>query len=214
MDEEIIIINTNTRNEKIKKFFLDNKRNLIIISSIIVIMTIGYFSFNEIKKINKAKLADQFNSTVFSFKETKKEITINELKSIINKKDTTYSPLALYFLIDNNLIENNEDINILFDILIDDTSLKKEVKNLVIYKKALFNANNIDENELIKMLNPIINSDSIWRSHSLYLIAEFFYSKDEKQKSKELFNQILDLPNSNSDIRLKSQKRLNKDLRE
>ena len=214
MDEEITIINTNTRNEKIKKFFLDNKRNLIIISSIIVIMTIGYFSFNEIKKINKAKLADQFNSTVFSFKETKKEITINELKSIIYKKDTTYSPLALYFLIDNNLIEDNEDINILFDVLIDDTSLKKEVKNLVIYKKALFNSNNIDENELIKMLNPIINSDSIWRSHSLYLIAEFFYSKDEKQKSKELFNQILDLPNSNADIRIKSQKRLNKDLRE
>ena len=214
MDEEITIINTNTRNEKIKKFFLDNKRNLIIISSIIVIMTIGYFSFNEIKKINKAKLADQFNSTVFSFKETKKEITINELKSIINKKDTTYSPLALYFLIDNNLIENNEDINILFDILIDDTSLKKEVKNLVIYKKALFNSNNIDENELIKMLNPIINSDSIWRSHSLYLIAEFFYSKDEKQKSKEFFNQILELQNSNIDIKLKSQKRLNKDLSE
>jgi hypothetical protein len=214
MDEEITIINTNTRNEKIKKFFLDNKRNLVIISSIIVIMTIGYFSFNEIKKINKAKLADQFNSTVFSFKETKKEITINELKSIINKKDTTYSPLALYFLIDNNLIEDNEDINILFDVLIDDTSLKKEVKNLVIYKKALFNSNNIDENELIKMLNPIINSDSIWRSHSLYLIAEFFYSKDEKQKSKELFNQILELQNSNIDIKLKSQKRLNKDLSE
>jgi len=214
MDEEITIINTNTRNEKIKKFFLDNKKNLIIISSIIVIMTIGYFSFNEIKKINKAKLADQFNSTVFSFKETKKEITINELKSIIYKKDTTYSPLALYFLIDNNLIEDNEDINILFDVLIDDTSLKKEVKNLVIYKKALFNSNNIDENELIKMLNPIINSDSIWRSHSLYLIAEFFYSKDEKQKSKELFNQILELQNSNIDIKLKSQKRLNKDLSE
>ena len=214
MDEEITIINTNTRNEKIKKFFLDNKRNLIIISSIIVIVTIGYFSFNEIKKINKAKLADQFNSTVFSFKETKKEITINELKSIINKKDTTYSPLALYFLIDNNLIEDNEDINILFDVLIDDTSLKKEVKNLVIYKKALFNSNNIDENELIKMLNPIINSDSIWRSHSLYLIAEFFYSKDEKQKSKEFFNQILELQNSNIDIKLKSQKRLNKDLSE
>ena len=214
MDEEITIINTNTRNEKIKKFFLDNKRNLIIISSIIVIMTIGYFSFNEIKKINKAKLADQFNSTVFSFKETKKEITINELKSIINKKDTTYSPLALYFLIDNNLIDNNEDINILFNVLINETSLKKEVKNLVIYKKALFNSNNIDENELIKMLNPIINSDSIWRSHSLYLIAEFFYSKDEKQKSKEFFNQILELQNSNIDIKLKSQKRLNKDLSE
>ena len=214
MDEEITIINTNTRNEKIKKFFLDNKRNLIIISSIIVIMTIGYFSFNEIKKINKAKLADQFNSTVFSFKEEKKEATVSELKSIIKKKDTTYSPLALYFLIDNNLIDNNEDINDLFDVLIDDTSLKKEVKNLIIYKKALFNSNAIEENELIKLLNPIINSDSIWKSHSLYLIAEFFYSKNEKQKSKEFFKQILELPNTNIDIKIKSQKRLNKDLRE
>ena len=214
MDEEITIINTNTRNEKIKKFFLDNKKNLIIISSIIVIVTIGYFSFNEIKKINKAKLADQFNSTVFSFKEEKKEATISELKSIIKQKDTTYSPLALYFLIDNNLIDNNKDINILFDVLIDDTSLKKEVKNLIIYKKALFNSNTIEENELIKLLNPIINSDSIWKSHSLYLIAEFFYSKNEKQKSKEFFNKILELQNSNTDIKLKSQKRLNKDLRE
>ena len=214
MDEEITIINTNTRNEKIKKFFLDNKKNLIIISSIIVIVTIGYFSFNEIKKINKAKLADQFNSTVFSFKEEKKEATVSELKSIIKKKDTTYSPLALYFLIDNNLIDNNEDINNLFDVLIDDTSLKKEVKNLIIYKKALFNSNAIEENELIKLLNPIINSDSIWKSHSLYLIAEFFYSKNEKQKSKEFFNQILELPNTNVDIKIKSQKRLNKDLRE
>ena len=214
MDEEITIINTNTRNEKIKKFFLDNKKNLIIISSIIVIVTIGYFSFNEIKKINKAKLADQFNSTVFSFKEEKKEATVSELKSIIKKKDTTYSPLALYFLIDNNLIDNNKHINDLFDVLIDDTSLKKEVKNLIIYKKALFNSNAIEENELIKLLNPIINSDSIWKSHSLYLIAEFFYSKNEKQKSKEFFNQILELPNTNIDIKIKSQKRLNKDLRE
>ena len=102
----------------------------------------------------------------------------------------------------------------MFDILIDDTSLKKEVKNLVIYKKALFNSNNIDENELIKMLNPIINSDSIWRSHSLYLIAEFFYSKDEKQKSKEFFNQIANLEDANSDIRLQAEKRLIRDLSE
>jgi predicted negative regulator of RcsB-dependent stress response len=214
MDEEITIISTNTRNEKIKRFFLENKKNLTIIGSIIVISLIGYFSFNEIKKINKAKLADQFNSTVLSFKEVKKETTISDLKSIVNKADATYSPLALYFLIDNNLIDKSEDINILFDVLINNTSLKKEVKNLVIYKKALFNSNYIQENELIKMLNPIINSKSIWRSHSLYLIAEYFYSKDEKQKSKEFFKQILELPNSNVDIKLKSQKRLNKDLSE
>ena len=64
------------------------------------------------------------------------------------------------------------------------------------------------------MLNPIINSGSIWKSHALYLLAEYFYSKNEKQKAKEFFNQILILPNSNSDIKIASQKRVNRDLSE
>ena len=29
------------------------------------------------------------------------------MRQIIDNKDTTYSPLALYFLLDNNLIDNN-----------------------------------------------------------------------------------------------------------
>ena len=51
------------------------------------------------------------------------------------------------------------------------------------------------------ILNPLINSESIWKSHALYLVAEYFYSKDEKQKAKEFFNQILTLPQVNSDIK-------------
>tara|TARA_B110000971_G_scaffold174979_1_gene180090 strand:- start:298 stop:459 length:162 start_codon:yes stop_codon:yes gene_type:complete len=52
------------------------------------------------------------------------------------------------------------------------------------------------------------------KSHSLYLIAEYFYAKGEKEKAKEFFNQISLLPNANSDIKLASQKRLNRDLSE
>ena len=64
------------------------------------------------------------------------------------------------------------------------------------------------------MLSPIINSESIWKSHGLYLLAEYFYSKNEKQKAKEFFNQILILSDSNSDIKIESQKRINRDLGE
>jgi len=46
----------------------------------------------------------------------------------------------------------------------------------------------------------------------LYLMAEFFYSKDQKQKSKEFFNQIISLENPNPDIKLQAEKRLNRDL--
>ena len=213
MDEEIIIIDSNTRNERIKNFFINNKKNLIIGFSIILLIIIGYLSILEVKKQAKIKLANQFNITIINFETEDKQKTIDRLIKIINENDATYSPLALYFLIDNNLIDNNE-INTLFDERIKITSLGEEIKNLIIYKKALFNSNFSTENDLLKILNPIINSESIWKSHALYLMAEYFYAKNQKQKAKEFFNQILLLPNANSDIKVESQKRLNRDLGE
>ena len=68
MDEEITIIDKNTRNEKIKKFFVNNKKKLIIIISIIFLTLLGYLSFDQIKKMNKIKLANQFNSVIINFK--------------------------------------------------------------------------------------------------------------------------------------------------
>jgi len=132
---------------------------------------------------------------------------------LVRKKDPTYSPLALYFIIDNNLKESQQ-VNNLFDILINKTSLKDEIKNLIIYKKALYNADLIAENELLNILNPIINSDSVWKSHALYLAAEYFFSKNEKEKSKEFYSQITNLENANQDLKIKAQKRLNRDLSE
>ena len=214
MDEEISIIDANTRNQKISNFFTNNKKNLIISVTVIILGLVFYFSFTEIKKKNKIKLANKFNLIKIDYKKNQKQKTINELVEIINQNDVTYSPLALYFLLDNNLIEDNTKINKLFDELINQTNLDAEIKNLIIYKKALFKSNFTTENDLLQILNPIINSDSIWKSHALYLLAEFFYSNDEKQKAKESFNQILILPNSNSDIKAETQKRLNRDLSE
>jgi hypothetical protein len=214
MDEEISIIDSNTRNEKIRNFFLKNKKNLIVSTIVITMGLVVYFSFNEIKERNKIKLANKFNLVKINYKEDQKQTTINKLVEIVNQSDATYSPLALYFLLDNNLIEDNVKINKLFDELINQTNLNQEIKNLIIYKKALFNSDFTTENDLLQILNPIINSESIWKSHALHLLAEFFYSKNEKQKAKEFFNQILILPNSNNDIKTDSQKRLNRDLGE
>lgn len=214
MDEEIAIIDTNTRNEKVKIFFVNNKKKLIAITTIFLILVTGYFSFDAFKKKEKVNLANKFNLTIINFKTENSEKTIEDLINIIKENDNTYSPLALYFLIDNNLVNEQEEINFLFDELINKTNLEEEIKNLNIYKKALFNSSFVTENELLQILNPIVNSESIWKSHSLYLIAEYFYAKGEKQKAKEFFNQILLLPNANNEIRLESQKRLNRDLSE
>ena len=214
MDEEITIIDTNTRLEKIKNFFYNNKKNLIICLSIMIILLVSYFTYDKTRERNKIKLANQFNLILIEFDNKEKKETSNELSEIVNKQDVTYSPLALYFLLDNNLIEDKNEINILFDVLIENTKLEREMKNLIIYKKALFNSNFISEIDLIKILNPVINSESIWKSHGLYLLAEYFYSNNEKQKAKEFFLKILTLSNANNDIKLEAQKRINRDLSE
>jgi len=214
MDEEITIIDSKARNERIKNFFINNKKKLIIIFSIILVIIIGYLSFEKSKERTKIKLANQYNLALIDLSPKNKQKKIDEMINVIKSNDVTYSPLALYHLLDNNLLENNDEINILFNELIEKTNLENEIKNLIIYKKALFNSDFVSENELLKILNPVINSESIWKSHALYLLAEFFYSKGEKQKAKEFFNQILVLPNASSTIKAESQKRLNRDLGE
>ena len=212
MDEDTAIINENTRKEKIKVFFAKNAKKITILILTLVLILFGYFVFQEFEKKNKIKLADRYNFAKIEFISGDKNRVKNELIDIVNEKDRTYSPLALYFLIDNNIISENKKINELFDIIINETSLEKEIKNLIIYKKALFNSDFESENNLIKILNPIINSDSIWKSHALYLMGEYFYYKNHKQKSKEFFNQILTLENSNQNIKIEAQKRLNRDF--
>ena len=214
MEEDISIINSNTRNEKVRNFFINNKNKIISIIVVLIIILVGAFSFDSYKTNKKKEISNKFNSITLTHSENTKEITTKNLVEIINEQDPTYSPLSLYFIIDNKLISNQSEINSYFDILIEKISLDKEIKNLVIYKKALFNADQAQESDLLNILNPLINSKSVWKSHALYLMAEYFYAKDQKQKSKEFFNQIANLEDANPDIKLQAQKRLNRDLSE
>ena len=212
MEEDISIINSNTRNERVRNFFINNKNKIISTIVVLIIVLVGAYSFDSYKTNKKKEISNKFNSTTLTYSENTKDLTAQKLVEIINDQDPTYSPLSLYFIIDNKLISNQSEINSYFDVLIEKTSLDKEIKNLVIYKKALFNADKAQESDLLNILNPLINSESVWKSHALYLMAEYFYSQDQKQKSKEFFNQIASLEDANSDIKLEAQKRLNRDL--
>ena len=212
MDEEITIIDSKTRNEKIKNFLIEKRKIIIFIVSFLLLGLLSFYSFNAYKESNKKKLSDRYNKLIIEYKDTDKSTLISSMVEIIDYKDSTYSPLALYFLIDNNLIQDKNKINSLFDILINKTALEFEIKNLIIYKKALFNADVVNENELLDILDPLFKSESVWRSHALYLVGEYFYSKNDKLKSKEFFNEILIIKNANQDILKEAKKRLNRDL--
>ena len=214
MDEEVTLIDTRTRNEKIKNFIIKNRKKLISVLLIIIILILGFYSYQIFRDNHKQKLSEKYNSAVIEYGKGNKSEISTIMKDIIEEKDSSYSPLALYFIIDNKLIDNREEINNLFEILIQKTSLENEIKNLIIYKKALYNADFVEEKELLDIVKPLLNSNSVWKSHALYLVGEYFYSKGEKQKSKEFFNQIISLDNFNQDLAKEAQKRLNRDLSE
>ena len=214
MDEDIAIINSNTRNQRIKDFFMKNKKLFISLLIFLMLILLSFYSYQIYQDKNKIKISDKYNSAIIKHKNGDNSGVISAMQEIVENKDPTYSPLALYYLIDNELISDKSKINSLFDILIKKTSLDNEIKNLIIYKKALYNADTINEGQILEILNPVINSKSVWKSHALYLIAEYFYSKGEKQKSKEFFSQIITLENANLDILKETQKRLNRDLSE
>ena len=214
MDEEIKIIDTKTRNEKLKIFFKENRKLIFSILLLFLITIFGIYSFQIYKNSQRESISDKYNLVVINYNQSDKSKTISSMKEIVNMQDKTYSPLALYFLIDNNLVDNADEINSLFDILINNISFENEIKNLIIYKKALYNADNINESDLLNILSPVINSESIWKSHALFLTAEYFYNQNEKQKSREFFEQILSLENVDNEIKIKAQKRITRDLSE
>ena len=214
MDQEVEIISAETRKEKIKNFII-NKRKAIISTIIFFLLVLfGFFLYQENEKSNREFLANKFNATINEYESGDKSKILNSMKEIIEDKDKTYSPLAFYYLLDNNLITSKEEINRYFDLIIDEIGLDKENKNLTIFKKGLFNSEFVNENELLRILNPVIKSESIWKPHALYLMAEYYFAKKEKQKSKEFLELLVSLEDVSTKIKLEAQKRLRSDFSE
>ena len=214
MDQEVEIISSETRKEKIKNFFINNKKKIISIVICFFLILFSFFFYQEYEEKNKERLANKYNAAIIEYESGEKSNILNSMKDIIEYKDKTYSPLAFYYLLDNDLITSKEETNKYFDILINEIALDSENKNLTIFKKGLFNSDFANEDELLNILNPVIKSESIWKPHALYLMAEYYFAKKEKKKSKEFFEKLISLKNISEKIRLEAQKRLRSDFSE
>ena len=211
MSEDIEIINQNTRIEKIKNFFSNNYKKLISSLIFILLVLFSYFGYQEYKKSTKLKIAEIYNQI------TLKEITIEntndieQLVKIIKEKDPIYSALSLYYIIENNLVRDQKEINNFFDLVIK-SQKEEEIKNLIIYKKAIYNADIISENELLDVLNPILKSESVWKSHALLLMADYFENSNNLLKSKDFLKEITKSELANKEIRVEAERRLKRNF--
>ena len=207
MSEDIEIINQHTRNEKIKNFFSNNYKKLIVSLISILLLLFLYFGYQEYENRAKLEIAETYNQI------TLKEITIEnsndieQLVKIIKERDPIYSALSLYFIIENNLVNDQIEINNFFDLVIKSQE-EKEIKNLIIYKKAMYNADMISENELLNILNPILKSESVWKSHALLLMADYFEYNNNLIKSKDFLEEIVNSKTFNNEIKIEAERRL------
>ena len=207
MSEDIEIINQNTRIEKIKNFFSNNYKKLIGSLVSILLVLFLYFGHQEYKKRQKIEIAEIYNQINLKEITSKNTNDIEKLVEIIKKKDPIYSALSLYFIIENDLVNDQKKINNFFDLVIK-SQKEKEIKNLIIYKKAMYNAEIISENELLVVLNPILKSESVWKSHALLLMADYFEHNNNLVKSKDFLEEILDSKFANNEIRIEAERRL------
>ena len=211
-EQDFNLINNATKIEKFKNFFFNNIKKLIAVTTLILILMFSYFLLLDMKQKKIKRISENYNNLTLNFTESNIEQTNEGLTKIIYKKDKAYSPLALYFMIDNNIEKDSATINKHFDFIINELGLDENLINLNIYKKALFNGDTADENSLLKILDPLIKNDTIWRSHALYLLGEYFYAKNDKIKAKEFYQNIITDTKSNKEIKLEAQKRLQRDL--
>ena len=84
----------------------------------------------------------------------------------------------------------------------------QEIKDLILFKKALFQSDFINETELLKTLNPLLSTESIWKSHALLLLGDYFFSKKEYLKAKEFYLEILTLKNLNQEFYIRAQSQI------
>ena len=213
MDEDISIVNRNTRISLIKKFFKQNIKKIFALFFIVITTLLVFFVYDEFKKRKNANLAEAYNRLIFNTNNFSNNEIKNKLIEIINGKVDTYSTLALYYIIDNNLVDDQDKINELFNTII---AINKdtELKNLIIFKKALYFSDKLQENELLEILNPIINSESIWKQHALLLMGDFYFYNKQFSKSKEFFRKIIELKNLNPNLKNDVEIRLNRDFNE
>ena len=197
-----------TKKSKIKKFYESNK--IFIFSSILILIVLfGSLSFYlESKEKKKILLSENYIQAKIYLENGNENEALNILKKIIFANDPIYSTLSFFLILNQKLISDHKEISALYDHLLENNKFEKELRNLLIYKKALFNSNFVIESELLETIQPLLNTDTLWKPHALLLLGDYFMSKGENIKAIEFYQQILSMKNLHNDLYIQAKSQL------
>ena len=171
-------------------FIKANIKIFLYIFGILILIIAAIIWFTNNNKIKETKISDSFINAQILIKKGKKNEAEKILSNLVLEKNSPYSSLSLFLIIENKLIDNKETIIYYFDEVINNNSFKEEDLNLLRLKKAIYISDISMEQEILGLINPIINSNSVWKNHALKFLGDFYYSNGQQQKAKQYYLQL------------------------
>ena len=189
-----------TKKSYVSKFYQENK--ILIYSAIFFVLIIigSAFFYLEKKEKRNIALADSYIEAKIYLENGKSAAAKAILTNIIYESNSTYSAMSLFLILNTNLIDDKKELSNLFDYIIENKKFDNEIRNLILFKKALFESNFSTELKLLDTVKPILNSDSLWKPYTLLLLGDYFTSKKEYEKAKEFYMQILAINNLEKEL--------------
>ena len=180
-------MNIDSPENNVLNFIKSNLKIFIYSLTIIFVILLVFFWYLNNQENNKIIISDNYIKAQSFLKKEKKDDAKIILLDIIEKNNSPYSSLALFLIIENNLIENKSEVLGYFDRVIDNADLKKEDLNLIKFKKAMYISDLKNEQDILKLLNPIIKSNSVWKNHVLKFLGDFYTSNNQTQKANQYY---------------------------
>ena len=145
--------------EKLKLFFKEQKVKIILISCTCVLITIIFLVMKVFQERENILISEKFIKANIFLSSQNEDKSKELYEEIIKSKNKFYSILALNTILEKEL-ENDENIIINYFNMLQDLSIPRDQKDLLIFKKALYLIQISKIKEGKDLLKKLSNSNS------------------------------------------------------
>jgi len=193
MNEIINEINDDLKKDKFLNLFKKYKYKITIFL-ILFFFIIFFFVGKNILFESRAKKATQEYVFILNLiSEKKNDEAKKRLEDLKNSKINIYKVLAISKLLELSKNDKNKQISLLDEAI--SGNIDRNDKDLFKIKKAILIFESSDENNFFNLLNPSDFKHSPWKILSLEMLGDFYLDKGQKNKAKDIYNQVLKIEN-------------------
>ena len=161
--------NNSSFSDILKDKLREKSRYLISLIVLLCLIIFGFIGLDILKDKKNEKTAEKYIQAGLLFSQKELESAKRLYLEVIDDENKFYSLLALNNIIEKNLIEDTEKVLELFK-KIENIKTEKTHKDLIKLKKALYLMKSSKLEESKKLLNEIIENNSVWKEVALDIL--------------------------------------------